>query len=329
MRRIGPLVLAVWLLLGFVGKALAWDATGHEQIADIAWVRLKPKTRAAIYKILLAGDPQFRPDSPRERDVRLAFRKAAVFADVIKSDFHTSYEPEVVRMNDLFPLTHDPNDREDVRCKTWHYYDTPVLVPTSEQQPHPPRDSNALRALTRAQEQFALLNAQHSDLRLQCWWLYWIAHLTGDLHQPLHCASSYALLTHGDAGGNLFKLGLPDEFRPERMMVLHAFWDMGIDHAVQASSVLERRGEDKVAAVTKKWTTDPSLTPSTSEVADTDVLHWIASGAALATNIVYKDIQPGDIPSDAYRDSQILVCKQQAVLAGYRLAYYLNTKLGK
>ena len=73
-------------------RAFAWDETGHQQIADIAWTRLNDKAKKEIAAILMAGDAQTRPASESEADVRAAFRKAASFPDFIKFTKTTVYQ---------------------------------------------------------------------------------------------------------------------------------------------------------------------------------------------------------------------------------------------
>ena len=121
MRRTYVIMLAlVWL--GLANRALAWDAVGHLQVADIAWTKLNPRAKSEITAILLQGDPRFRPVSDKEADVREAFRKAATYADVIKGDRKTQYEDIIPQMNGLFFILSkpDPANREDELCKTWH-----------------------------------------------------------------------------------------------------------------------------------------------------------------------------------------------------------------
>lgn len=326
-RRSLSIALAALALGGLPHAARAWFNRGHEQIADIAWTRLTPRARHEVGVVLRAGDPGFRPQGNSDAAVRQAFDLAATFPDTIKTDTGTIYEPLIGPMNRLFQPNLDLNmtDREAFRCKTWHYYDTPIRY----SGPRPPvRSSNALVALADARRQLAAQEATpHPDRQRECWWLYWAEHLTGDLHQPLHCATSYQFSPQGDAGGNRFRLGVSDPETSGRMLSLHTFWDGGIERAIQQ----EATGglSDRLPDVTQRWTRNPAITPAPSAVQDQKIADWIAEGAKNADTEVYSGIQPDGVPSDNYRSRQAVLCKRLAVLAGDRLAVLLNATLGK
>src|SRR5437870_139746 len=192
MRRTA-LLFAIISVIASAQSVWAWDSPGHEQIADIAWTHLTPHAKAEIAKILKKGDPVFQPKKATDASLRTAFRTAATFPDVIKGNHTTIYESIIDKMNRKWLPQPNPSDNEDSRCKTWHYYDTPIRVSTGSPQP---RESNALKALTFARGQLAALEkAKKPKRKMQAWWLCWIEHVTGDLHQPLHCASSYGIET--------------------------------------------------------------------------------------------------------------------------------------
>ena len=328
MRGPFRIFLAVLALLP-VTSAHAWDSNGHKQIADIAWTKLDPATRAKVGRILAAGDPAYRPAGADDESVRDAFRRAATFADDIKRDHHTQYEPIIDEMNRTWLPQPDPNDREQERCKTWHYYDTPIRASLTAPGPRP---SNALKALTRARHELALQRKSgHPDLQIQCWWLYWTEHLVGDLHQPLHCVSSFGHSAAGDAGGNGFLLGISDPGRPGKNENLHFYWDTGIDHAVAADPATApdyagQPGPSAFEDVTRRWTADAAALPSAREAHNQEIASWIAQGARLADTQVYA-IAEDAAPSPEYAAAQATLCKRLALLAGTRLAVMLKQAL--
>ncbi len=314
----------VAILFGLARPAFAWDAVGHMQIADIAWSKLSRQTKREINAILRSGDPRFRPNSDAEEDVRDAFRRAATYPDVIKSDRNTLYEPIIPEMNSRFFKASPPdlNDNESLLCKTWHYYDTPIRGSA----PHPIRDSNALNALDLARHELRRLErTSHIDRKMQCWWLYWTEHLVGDLHQPLHCASSYEFLPNGDAGGNLFPIADPG--RPEGKGRLHGFWDAGIGSAI---GIDRTQGlSPNVEEVSRRWSADPKLRPSRKVAAGLHVAEWIRDGARRADSLVYSGIQRNSSASAEYVQQQATLSRKMAVLAGFRLAAMLNSALSR
>jgi hypothetical protein len=309
--------------------ANAWDAPGHQQVADIAWSLLKPETKKSIRAILQAGDPAYAPADWTEEAGRTAFRRAAVFPDRIKSDRATAYESIIPEMNRKWQpdVTPDSPDREAHLCKTWHYYDQPIHV---HGEPPALKPSSALVALPFAIEQLRALRSSPGaeDRKLQAWWLYWVEHLTGDLHQPLHCTSNCDVIAAGDAGGNLFHIRLRDDHGGFQSKTLHSYWDEGIDHAAGRHI---RYDADLPAAdaeaITRLWLSDPALQPSDSDLKDLDVSHWIKSEAALAEQVVYTGVSEGTEPAPAYVAAQTALCKRAAVLAGRRLAAILEAAL--
>lgn len=309
------------LLLIAVGSPVrAWDDTGHQMIADIAWTRLQPEVKQKITLILKAGDPRFTPDGKSDDAIRYAFRKAATFPDVIRTDTTTAYEKDdfIVNMNlKWIPSPKDP--RDDFRCKTWHYYDMPIRVIRGNPGP---KDSNALKALTEARTELARLEkSEHPDRFVECWWLYWIEHVTGDLHHPLHCVSDYEYFRNGDAGGNKFQLGIQNNSqspgKQNNLLNLHFYWDNGISKAKQLES------NDNFEAVTDKWLADKTMIPDEKDYKNLDIDQWLAFQVSVANTGVYN-IRMRSIPTKEYEQYQIDVCKHEAVLAGYRLAETLN-----
>jgi len=318
-------VKSIWIacaaaLLCAASPSRAWDETGHRQVADIAWSRLNDKAKKEIMAILKGGDRITMPAGDSDADVREAFRKAAVFPDTIKFVKTTSYEPSIDAMNKLF-FVHkppDPADNEDVRCKTWHYYDIPIR----DKATHEPKESNALIALAKARQEIASIEAMPApDRHMQAWWLTWIAHLVGDLHQPLHCESNYENLATGDAGGNLFMIKIAGSDRPGR---LHGNWDGAITRAITADKAagMPSTPED----ISTRWSQD--FTPSAVDVANLETMSWIKAGASLADTIAYVGIEKDQVPTKGYDQTQSALCRRQAVLAGARLAAILNSALG-
>lgn len=325
-RILGLLAAVAGLFLASVGGSaplLAWDGPGHEQIADVAWTRLNAKAKERIRKILEQGDVAYRPyyvpgckpQQQMESAVRQAFLKASTFADAIRSPrVTTGYSAEIEQWNKAWGSQTDPrlSPRERSRCRPWHYCDLPA-----------PAKSNSVVALKKALAELRRLggSSRPADLRLACWWLYWGEHLTGDLHQPLHC-------TGRDRGGNGFHLGIPYPPHPSGAMTLHYYWDQGIGMAAREESA----GGAGSAAVTRRWTSAsarPPVLPSSPACRVLDPAAWAKESARLAGTEAYAGITPGAVPSAAYRAKTARVSKKQCLLAGYRLAKVLNTALGR
>ena len=314
--------IAALALLAAPALSLAWNAEGHRQIADIAWLKLTPKAKASIGRILMGADERFRPKDASEKAVRAAFRDLSTMPDVIKGARDTAYEPLVAPSNATWIDDKSDYGREGDRCKTWHYYDVPIRYTGAKPKV---QESNANNALLLSQEGLRRTMGKN-DLQAS-WWLGWIEHVTGDLHQPLHCVSNYEHdHEDGDAGGNGVKLGINSE-RYNRPMALHAYWDEAIDHAKAAEST--GRGSTSIERVSPRWIAEKGIQPASAQVRDLDPMDWIKEGAKLADKFVYTgEIKDGAIPSAGYNFTQNKLARRQAVLGGYRLAAMLNKILG-
>ena len=181
-----------------------------------------------------------------------------------------------------------------------------------------------MRSGLRARSYRSLNRTRTPDRKMQCWWLYWIEHVTGDLHQPLHCVSSYEFFPDtGDAGGN--RIRVIDPAQPDRPVPLHAYWDAGITHAISKDQAagLDATTEE----ISHRWLYDRALRPASSVVSNLKVEDWVRSGADSADKIVYASLKPNDTLTREYAGAQAEFCRKQAVLAGERLARVLISAL--
>jgi hypothetical protein len=207
-----PLLFLILCLLLCPGKALAWNATGHHVVAELAWRSLSKSDKSAAakllrqhphYAILLATNvpPGVSPDE-------WAFLNAASWPDMVRpSRRGDSEKPESITKYHRSP---------------WHYINTPFIPPNDPQKATltfsiPP--TNVIWALSNA---LAILGNKSLPAQDRAISLCWVLHLVGDLHQPLHAATLVnSDHPHGDQGGNL--LGVTDA--SGITMNLHSFWD--------------------------------------------------------------------------------------------------------
>jgi hypothetical protein len=322
LKTLGTATLAVSLLL-LPLTTHAWDDNGHKQIADIAWTKLTPNAKLQIIKILKEGEGRFQPFNSSEEEARDAFRTASTFPDYIKFTRTSKYEPLIDGMNKLFQPNPDPSDNESELCKTWHYFDTPIRVKPGAIAPIVSH-SNALTAMNNAISEIKKLQAMPKPDRMrQCWWLYWIEHVVGDLHQPLHCVSNCEFNAGGDGGGNKFSI---QNFVGSGKTRLHGFWDGGIGRAIGEENKAGLSGN--VEEVSTRWSVDPLNQSSTMLTQNLDIAAWIKEGATLADTVVYTGLAQNTRPSSSYLKTQSALCKKQAVLGGTRLAAVLNQIFG-
>ncbi len=295
MRRVVARLLILALPLASL-PLQAWNATGHRIVAAIAYDRLNAQAKARVDE-LLKQHPDFANLPSRE-----AFLAAAVWPDTIKGDprFYddTAKDPKPTPLLAGFPSM--------ARHTNWHYVDFPFSPDGTKLEP--PKRPNALIELRRI--------LREPDLT--AYDLPWLIHLTGDVHQPLHCTSRFTKSQpHGDQGGNTVYV------TPGRN--LHSLWD-GLPGYDTAEAYIDRQAQAMAAELTRKLGPHPRLSK--------DPKVWVQEGFAMAKRDVYTfgDLtgtrdNPIALPeSYEYRARQI--SRIQLATAGFRLAEVLNAKIG-
>ena len=295
------------LLIGFLALAAAspvraWDETGHKVVAYIAWQQMTPEARENLIEELRLAPARsgllslYPPMGYPSRDV-LFFMRAGVWPDIVRDrDF-----PE---RNELY---HRGN---------WHYTNifweqgsdgNPV-----ERADLKPEDVNVVERLSylrgvASNDFFA--RAQRAVA------VAWLAHLVGDLHQPLH-ASARVTETEpeGDRGGNLFRL--------EERHTLHGYWDRLISAAYPRTE-----NESELAHVQRIGRRIMERYPASefaSDLHESDYEQWARDSYEIATEEVYRGLERGETPPSEYAKRTIPIAERRVALAGYRLGEMMN-----
>ncbi|MDI9636846.1 S1/P1 nuclease [Geitlerinema splendidum] len=300
--------LIVFAGLVCAATSLAWDGDGHTTIGIIAYDQLSASERQKLVTIFQRGDFEFRIDPASEA---FTVGKTATWADYIKGNRDSGFEKEIQYWNDwAFPVAQQGSNNEATRCRCWHYKN--IVIHTEGRQnrvQHAPFD--AVKAVRLAQSRF---KTESTD-RMKAFWLYWLMHLVGDLHQPLHCVSSVKYDPTGDAGGNKFAL-------TGQARNLHFLWDNGISDALVAQGW--RGGLVEKAGLVQKMHPSSSFGNLIKQL-DPDA--WCQEGADHAVKTVYVGIKPNDSPSAEYEKRRKDLSLKQAALGGYRLAEVLKALL--
>jgi hypothetical protein len=295
-------------LLGLTAPAYAWFDQGHETIAAAAWDRLRPEVRETVAR-LLQRNPDYADwtaGAPADDRDRIAFVHAATWADDIKR------RPDYQRGSIAEDGAHAADNigyADKLAHAYWHFVDLPYSSDGS-----PVTLPEAPNALTQILAFAAALRENEPD-DVKSYDLVWLEHLVGDVHQPLHTVSRFSrALPHGDRGGN--------EERICRAFVcglkLHAFWDGLLGESSDPADAIEAaKGL-------------PAPDPGRAEEADPQV--WVDESAALARAVVYTPaVGDGAGPftlDDAYQVEALADARDQASVAGARLARLLNDALG-
>jgi hypothetical protein len=284
----GEWIVAAGLALALLSPpAAAWGPLGHRAIGAVADALLTPGARAEVARLLL--DDRDRDGGPSGR-TRLA--EVSLWADEIRGT---------------------ALDRP-----AWHYDNMPVCSRV------PPEPDWCLRQRC-ATGQIGPLLAQLADrtatLAQRRDALKWIAHLVGDLHQPLH-AADYA------QGGNLVHVELAG-LSSTSPWTLHAAWDVRlVGLALRAGSSQQPSESTLRMLVARARRLPPALR-------EAPVRQWLAESNRLARDVAldYPGFACGAVPqesvvlsADYQRRAQRVIIGQLA-LAGARLATVLNRAL--
>ena len=274
-------VTVVLMLAGTLSApqpAIAWGNFGHEIIAAVAARRLQPHTRAAI-ALLLAGEPS------------ASLSAVSTWADAIRQE-----RPETTR---------------------WHFVDVPIDQPgflAARDCREVPGAGDCLVAAVRRQR--AILGDRRQPRWQRAEALKFVAHLVGDIHQPLHCAER-----HADRGGNDVSIVFFGETQlptGERWN-LHSVWDIGLIQRAQPDGMIST-----YAARLNRWLGSQDE----RRLATGSFVDWVNEAHALARTYAYRGVPPeGADLGQAYYDANIVVVDHQLAIAGVRLARVLNDAL--
>jgi hypothetical protein len=315
-RLAGPVALLLSTFLFCTPSlARAWGCEGHQVVALIAERNLTPHALASAKQILREGpiDPSLNRYCKQGPSDPLA--DASTWADDIRA---------------LRPET-----------GPWHYIDIPLGSARGEIAKFCPLPESCVTAVITAQ--WAVLRSPGMDPQKTADALRFLIHFVGDLHQPLHAATS------NDQGGNCVPVAFFDALPQLRNQEtesyvpnLHGVWDTNIlarmtkgKTADQVASELDQSFRSRIT----RWKTGSA-----------DVDRWAWESYQLAERKVYGKL-PVRIPHESpqsvkscaadnhvsarmlklnerleqpYQDLAAPVVKEQIAKAGARLALLLN-----
>lgn len=261
-------------------QSSAWNQLGHMIVANIAYQNLTQSARDKVDHLV----PYLHAEYP---DMG-TFPVIATWPDALRGQRIETY-------------TH------------WHYIDNAISLDGSTLKNMVDTD-NAVWALRNIEA--VVKNAQSNPYE-HVRFLSFMAHIVGDLHQPLHTVTNISRRNpDGDKGGNLTYV----QYKGERVN-LHKLWDEGLGMFEGEASA--QRMED----LTRQITGDYPESSIVNKAADLNYDDWTREGMDNATGYVYNT--PEDkAPSEEYFKNGRQIVEQQVALAGYRLAHLLNQKLG-
>ena len=324
-RKFFP-VLTLIVALVLPQSVLAFNATGHQVVAGIAWDNMTLTARQNAIALLQAAPPDAclldlfpndsRPLADRQREF---FMRASTWPDIVR------------------PSEEDTRACTRFHRRDWHFINYFWQGISGGSGPNAPEDREDIEMReVNAVERLQLFRplvacgtpACGTPREKRATTLAWILHLVGDIHQPLHTSgrvTTRPLEREGDQGGNLFKLGPFND-----SLSLHSYWDGIVDRAEP------RRPEEMsnnlaylnriVGMIMQEHPRSPVIV---SRLRSGDFEAWSLEGFETTKRVVYPaSLQRARMPSDEYRRIAFRTSKEAIALAGYRLADLLNQMLG-
>ena len=319
--KTNPLILTCSLL--FSTSSMAWDNTGHQVVAQIAYDTLSsesPSTKSKLDAIIQA-DPR-----PWRQDLLIC----AIWPDLNKHRNEVKNPPAGL-------FTNAPIE------SSWHFVDIPyaetdamvisnfVNLPGTEPDPrHPDNSGNVVIAIRYYSSllQQSVKDPQ-GDAQDRADYLSWVVHYVGDSHQPLHCVNAteavgnYTPPESGDAGGNGFTLsGIG------RIKELHALWDDQMDLTAQEKGTKQdaiHPDHANIESIAKRLETEHPESEFTEQLKFTDPMIWALESYSYRAQVY--DLPTNAPPSDQYMNFANTTAEERIALAGYRLAALLKANL--
>lgn len=280
MTKILTKMSVTLLLFSLSFSCFAWNALGHMVIANIAYANLTPTAKAKVDSIITSFNQEY-------SDIQ-NFEQLADWPDSLHAQRIEFY-------------TH------------WHYVDNAISLDGTPTQNVMDTD-NAVWAVTQLEP---VVKNDHSNVFERARSLAFLAHIVGDLHQPLHTVSSFSKAhPNGDKGGNSFTLGYQNGSKNA-----HSVWDEGV--GIFAGDATE----DQIGLTAQSIMTLYPIASLGSKVNDLNPTDWAQEGIQNAQSYVYDTVE-GKQVSSSYMSIGKQIAGQEAALAGYRLAALLNTLMG-
>jgi S1/P1 Nuclease len=303
------ITVSLWSLIAILVSPtlLAWNAVGHELIAQVAYDHLTPPAKREVDYYTKVVDKRYPSD--------IRFLRASVWADYIKKQDVTAYN-------------------------MWHYIDLPLSIDGIATQT--PQTQNVVWAIYQCKQ---ILASPRPNRFQKAEFLRFLTHFVGDVHQPLHAITRYSKEhLKGDQGGNLYRImneankqrysyaqnsGLrrgkaashrtaPDG-DADNTISLHTYWDNGAEFYPARLSYTE------IKQLGQKIQHDyPESYFNHSITNDSNPNNWAKESYQIAKDFVYRAQEGKEIATSYQAEAQKIV-EQRIAIAGYRLANMLNT----
>lgn len=304
-----------------LNTSFAWNSSGHQIIAAMAWDLLTEDQRNHWVDVL-KHHPRFEQDFKKHKpaDVTIdsneynewIFRYAATWPDIVR---------------DL-----PAKIKKKYHHGSWHYINYPIYLNEKVDTEfnnltlhYDGKLSDSLNITQAIKGNLAVLSKKSANKKHKALALSWLLHIVGNAHQPLHSTALFSkqYFPKGDRGGNLIKIGGQGQIKN-----LHWYWDTRLDNST-SFKIIGLKAE--------------KLNEKHSEIAlkhQKDNIHkWIAQSHVLAKKSVYtpellttlkenekhNKIQPVIKITSDYDQVARSAAEVQATKAAYNLAHLLST----
>lgn len=268
--------------------AHAWNAAGHRLVGLIAWQEMSWPVRQQVSAAL-----KQHPDYPRWQEKAGTGGAAAIFAEASTWPDSIRHDPRFFDEHREAPTPAISGLPDNARHKHWHYVDLDANGRAEQGE------------LDRQIENLGQILRSTAEKEVIAWALPWLAHLVGDLHQPLHVGHAH------DEGGNLFEIENPYKGR-QPFMNLHRYWD-----DLPGPSGLRGKRLENAAS---------QLVDRHPPPAQGDVARWRGESHALLKQ-AYPDSAGSLLPivTETFLHNSRALAERRLVDAGYRLGRLLES----
>jgi len=234
---------------------------------------------------------------------------AKTTVDNLVATFSKEY-PDVQTFSQLADWPDSLQDQKIDFYTHWHYINNAISTDGTPTQNLIDSD-NAVWAITMLKPAVGNANANVYERARS---LGFFAHIIGDLHQPLHTVDNFTKAhPNGDKGGNSFSLGYNGAF-----LNAHRLWDSGVGIFNDNDT-----SQTTINQMTQMLEAEYPQTMFGSRASDLSPVDWANEGIQNANNSVY-DTPEGKMVSTTYVTTGQKLAGEEAALAGYRLANFLN-----
>ncbi len=342
MRRLTIVVPAIVCLLASSSHAAAWNDIGHAVVSMIAFDELSkedPQLALRVFEIL-RRHPHYEQYLGHNRPAKAnaaawALIRAANWADWVRPPYRDGVKADsgLMRFHRAFD----------------HFINLPVVEgsgPDAFVGKAPQADPDRPDILCAYRQRMGELSENMASPEDKAVALCWIAHLVGDVHQPLHAGTFFSKqFPEGDLGGNRFGVRISGH-----SVRLHTYWDNllgevpGWDMDTAEHQVLVYATVVKV----REGLRDPKYSRAALDkhlAKNPNFATWIEESHELAKTVAYRDgdktlagvsvSSRGSVPADApsaspgYEPLAQEIARKRVALAGYRLADKLKVILSR